>query len=389
MNNKMIIGLAGLTFGSGNLGCSALAISFYSELTKMLRESDISARLISFSDNADTSLYIDEDYPIEFVPYHLSDISSVKKTGEMIKKIDYVIDFTEGDSFADLYGFNRFFRSVVIKIITIVSRKCLILGPQTYGPYKHLITRVIASNIINKSGYIYSRDFESVNYLKSIGVKREVYAVTDVAYLLPYKKVQLDFTDAKIKVGFNISGLLWDQCTRKVNDYLLKLDYKTYCERLIEKLLDKGYEVYLTPHVGNKESHVESDYNACEELHSRYPSTKVIDNQFTAIGIKNYISSMDIFIGSRMHSTIAAFSSGVFTIPVAYSKKFQGYYQQLHYPVIVDARNLSTEDALEKTLQYIGTYKEYEKAQKKSMAIAGKKLDAFYNSLKIILKERK
>ena len=79
MNNKMIIGLAGLTFGSGNLGCSALAISFYSELTKMLRESDISARLISFSDNADTSLYIDEDYPIEFVPYHLSDISSVKK----------------------------------------------------------------------------------------------------------------------------------------------------------------------------------------------------------------------------------------------------------------------------------------------------------------------
>lgn len=385
-NKKVIIALAGLSFGSGNLGCSALAISFYNGLVKILKELNLKAKMISLSDSADTSAYVDKCYPIEFSPYHLSKLGTVKRAIAIIDRSDFVIDFTEGDSFADLYGYGRFFRSVATKLITINRHKCLILGPQTYGPYDHTLSRIISFYIITHAKYVFSRDYESLDYLKSLGVKRKVIAATDVAFLLPYKKETIDSSE-RISVGINVSGLLWDQCERNINEYSLKINYKVFCEQLIKKLLENNYKVYLVPHVGNKESTVENDYNACLQLHSQYPATEIIDNQFTAIGIKNYISAMDIFIGSRMHSTIAAFSSGVFTIPVAYSKKFQGYYEQLKYPVMVDARNISTKEAIDKTLEYVEHYKDYDITQKVSMQIAEKKLNSFYNSMKGILRE--
>ena len=48
----------------------------------------------------------------------------------------------------------------------------------------------------------------------------------------------------------------------------------------------------------------------------------------TAIQAKSYISNMDVFLGSRMHSTIGAISSGVATIPLSYAYKFEALYKE-------------------------------------------------------------
>ena len=62
---------------------------------------------------------------------------------------------------------------------------------------------------------------------------------------------------------------------------------------------------------------------------------------------------MKYFIGARMHATIGAFSSGVITIPFAYSRKFQGLYEKIGYPYYVDGTKLSTSGAISKTFYYI------------------------------------
>ena len=72
--------------------------------------------------------------------------------------------------------------------------------------------------------------------------------------------------------------------------------------------------------------------------------------------LKNYISAMDIFIGARMHAAIAAFSSGVATIPVSYSPKFEGLFGSLGYNRLISARTGSTESAVEETLDMIEKY---------------------------------
>ena len=106
---------------------------------------------------------------------------------------------------------------------------------------------------------------------------------------------------------------------------------------------------------------VDAGLAACEAL-GLCPDLLVGD-----FDIKSKISEFDIFIGARMHATIGAFSSGVATIPTAYSRKFNGLYESVEYPYIVDLLNSSTEENLEMTKMYIKDYVKLKVAAEKSM----------------------
>ena len=108
----------------------------------------------------------------------------------------------------------------------------------------------------------------------------------------------------------------------------------------------QSYEIHMISHVGN------------EAIDSMGGIDGVIYHQecATPIEVKTLISSMDIFVGARMHATIGAVSSGVATIPVAYSRKFSGLYGSLGYPYIIDLQSLDTEKAIELTKEYILGY---------------------------------
>lgn len=113
----------------------------------------------------------------------------------------------------------------------------------------------------------------------------------------------------------------------------------------------KKYSIYIIPHVGNDGlDYVRKVYgnqlNYCETY-------------YDPISAKNKISQMDIFIGARMHATVAAFSSGVATIPTAYSRKFAGLYSNLGYPYTIDLVENNTEETIKQTIQYIREYKRY------------------------------
>ena len=56
---------------------------------------------------------------------------------------------------------------------------------------------------------------------------------------------------------------------------------------------------------------------------------------------------MDFFMGARMHSTIAAFSSEVPVFPMAYSRKFNGLFTDtLQYPYMADMKMQSNAEIL-------------------------------------------
>ena len=90
---------------------------------------------------------------------------------------------------------------------------------------------------------------------------------------------------------------------------------------------------------------------------------------------------MDVFIGARMHATIGAFSSGVATIPVSYSRKFEGLYDSLEYDYLVHAREDSTEEAVCKTIEYIKQYEQLKRSVKKSLEIVKEKQGIFREHL--------
>ena len=124
----------------------------------------------------------------------------------------------------------------------------------------------------------------------------------------------------------------------------------------------------MIPHVGTKDDpEIENDYYTCKKLHEEFESTVFVEDLKSPMEAKGIISQMDVFCGARMHATIAAFSSGVATIPVSYSRKFEGLYGSLDYKYVVHACTQSTKEAVECTVKYIQEYKKLERTVEDSL----------------------
>ena len=90
-----------------------------------------------------------------------------------------------------------------------------------------------------------------------------------------------------------------------------------------------------------------------------------------------------------MHGTIAAFTCEVACIPTAYSPKFAGLFNSVGYDVIVDLTSLSTENAIEKTMNYVGEYVELSSKIKSCLEKNNKIIQSTKKYLQIYLKSLK
>ena len=87
------------------------------------------------------------------------------------------------------------------------------------------------------------------------------------------------------------------------------------------------------------------DYSLALDIQKRYGNDLVKVSPFfkDPIQAKSFISGLDFFIGSRMHACIAAFSSGVPVIPLAYSRKFCGLFvNTIGYQNVINLYDVSS-----------------------------------------------
>lgn len=380
----MKVVLMGLEFFINNLGCEALSYSFVSELYELakMEGEELEVKTIVFADRK-VPYIPGTDIPIQCIGIHYKSPGFWKTIKREFKNADFIFDFTMGDSFSDIYGLKRFILDALVKTAAIRSGTPYILGPQTYGPYKNFFIKKWAKWILKKASNVYTRDEQSKIVAEKLS-GRGVILTTDVAFALPYEKKELG-TEGKVKVGFNPSGLLWAGGYTKDNQFGLALDYQEYCWKVCEELSrDAGFEVYLIPHVGTiseNDEGMENDSAICRKIQGKYPQMKMVSGISTPMDIKSYLAAMDVFIGARMHATIGAFSSGVATIPVSYSRKFEGLYDSLEYEYLIHARTDSTDVAVKNTLDYIRRYSELKKSVLSSLNIVREKQSTFRKHL--------
>ena len=378
----MKIGLMGFEFASANKGCEALVYSFLSIIIDKLDDESV---VYNFS-GSDLGLIPSYFQNIRFVNVYpkLKDVTFTYL--KALKKCDIIFDVTMGDSLSDIYSKPYYDRLIRHKLIAEKLCKKYILLPQTYGPFKHETSADKAKKVFDKAYKIYCRDEMSQKLLEDkFNIHNSILA-SDMAFILPYDKGMYYFSDNK-KVGLNISGLLYKGGFHTENQFGLSLNYPELVDRIISDLMQL-YEVHLIPHVIDlKEDSYDDDYKTCEMLHKKFPDTILAPAFDTPIEAKSYISNMDIFIGSRMHSTIASFSSGVVTIPISYSRKFEGLFGSLNYRYVVNAKEENTESAHELILKFINEHKQLSKVQSESMKIVNQKNVLFKESLARLFKE--
>lgn len=242
-------------------------------------------------------------------------------------KLDIVFDIGAGDSFSDIYGIERFRKINATKTVFNLLGKKMILLPQTYGPFTSSEAKKKAAISIKKADLVFSRDKQSCDYIKKLIPGQKIVESIDVAFFMPYNKEKIN-NNKKLKIGINISGLLWNGGYTKTNQFNLKADYQNLMHQIIKMFLRlQDVEIYLVAHVILKEyDDVENDYKICNQLNSNYPGTMLAPCFTDPIQAKSFISGLDFFTGARMHSCIAAFSTGVPVFPLAYSRKFNGLF---------------------------------------------------------------
>lgn len=350
----MIVGLLGTDFGSSNRGCGALGYSAVELINVVCKKKKEKLEIYAFLYRLESiSEEWDDNIEMHYIVIKQKRFSFWKEACDIFNRCDFVWDFTGGDSFSDIYGMKRFCMNSSLKQLAIWSNTKFIMAPQTIGPFDNKFALAWAKHILKKSELCFVRDSASEEYVKeTFGVNP--YVTTDVAFALPYQKTDRG-ADGKICVGFNPSGLLWSGMKSFNTAKHVALDYKEYVMKIMQYLCeDDKFAVYLIPHVFLKDYMFdENDLTACREINELFPNTEILFDFETPMEAKGIISSMDVFIGARMHATIAAFSTGVATIPVSYSRKFEGLYQDLEYPYLVGATYMETREAIDKTIEWI------------------------------------
>lgn len=376
------IGLFGLSIMDANKGSEALTYTFLSMLQRFYPKDKL--HIISFMSNNQIG-EIKNYYPdMTFTCHYLNKINpySWYKVYKEVKKCDCIFDASAGDGFTGIYGTARNFVQALRKQLPVWAHKPYYLLPQTYGSYKFPL-KEWSIGLIKKANLAYARDEKTA---KEVGPFVKV--TSDMAFGLPYDKHIFQLSDRK-KIGINVSSLLWDDNTRA--RFNLLVDYKKFYSELIDFIIkETDYEVHLIPHVVNIENYnaPENDYRICSTLKHKYKDSVVLAPAFkTPVEAKSYISNMDIFLGSRMHATIGAISSGVITIPFSYAYKFETLYSNLNYPYIISAKKITTEEALNKTKEWISNPIPLKEAASMAVEKALNDLSNFEEDLKQSLKK--
>ncbi|CAN7364298.1 polysaccharide pyruvyl transferase family protein [Duganella sp. LjRoot269] len=343
---SLTIGLLWHSFSSDNLGVGALSQSQLAICTEAAAQAGVALRFVVFGTRGGSSYGLDDarlkignTIALRELVYRRSTFPSE------LNECDLVLDIGEGDSFADIYGFKRFLTFILTKVIVLAKRKPLILSPQTIGPFDSWYARLMATQVMKRCQKVFARDTLSFNYLRQVGLRDNVAEVVDVAFRLPYQ-APAKADDGKVRIGINVSGLLFSGGYTGGNQFGLTLDYAALTRTLLtEWSKNPAHEIWLIPHVISDDLPRDDDRIASAQLKQEFPSLKLAPEFASPSEAKSFIAGMDFVTGARMHACIAAFSSGVPVVPIAYSRKFNGLFSMLGYSWVADAKAMNNADA--------------------------------------------
>ncbi|WP_163193797.1 polysaccharide pyruvyl transferase family protein [Clostridium thermarum] len=364
--------LMGYSLNSGNKGVNALTRGTIDAFLDKYVD-NIKITMFSFTvkeKRVNEYFYKGKNYLIEEYPAGLKTlVKAFLGKGEYTQKLyrdkigeaDLVLDISEGDSFSDIYGFKRFVLHSILKLYTLQLKKELILMPQTIGPFKNPIVKKVAANIIRRSTKVYTRDKISYNIVTdSLNVSAQnLKCSPDMAFYMepvaPMKVKDLFDNSEKNLIGVNISALLYNGGYNKSNMFSLKTDYKDLIEYFLSHILTKtDANIILVPHVLDKDIEIEDDFRLCKKIYEKFKDkyrgrVMALDKFYAENELKGIISQCDFFVGSRMHACIAAISTTVPTMPIAYSRKFAGIWEDLGLGrCVADPREESIDEIIAK-----------------------------------------
>jgi len=261
---------------------------------------------------------------------------------QIILSSENVFNINEGDSFSDIYGRTRIIVYFLYSFSVLASGREVTFLPQTIGPFNTFLGKILARYILKRVKKIYVRDAEAAKFLENMKIPYSS-AVDMSVYMEPER---VDYSISEKTTGVNVNGLLYYQSYGLVVGKFTS--YKTLINRVLNALMNKGFNILLIPHTYNiNAASAEDDLSAIKEIVAGREDDrlKYLSENYNARELKFLISQLDFFIGSRMHSCIAALSTSVPTVGLAYSIKFNGTFAMFgQKQSVIDISGISESD---------------------------------------------
>jgi len=257
---------------------------------------------------------------------------------EKLKDCDMVLALG-GDNYSDDYGV-PYYQWAIANASKIYNKPFVIWGASV-GPFNSKKSLNLAKDSLKRVDLITAREDETVKYLNTINISTKIIRVCDSAFHLDVQKIELPELNPNFEtVGFNISPLFYNYTNISCDDVI------DISSKFIQYLSNE-FNVVLIPHVFCKSN---NDYEFMEKLTIKCPQAKLIDASFNSMELKYVISKCNYFIGARTHATIAAFSTSVPTLSLAYSLKAEGLNQEIFnsYDFMLDSNNFSADNLIKK-----------------------------------------
>lgn len=268
---------------------------------------------------------------------------------------DIVIE-SGGDQLSGEYGFGTLgsFRNILYPILL---GKPVILYGDSLGYFNNHILDFIAKFVLNRTRLILLREELSRKYLNYIGVdKPDIYVTADPAFLLKashesrfleiLNEENIDQLQRPI-IGINPNGLIGrfikpenNMAGANIADVMAKV-----IDTIVEQL---DANIIMVPHVYTNAVDDRIAIKAIFEKVKYKSKVKIICGEYEPWDIKRIIGECDLFIGARMHATIASTSMLVPTVSIAYSHKMHGIIGEMlrQDKYVLDINDISYENLI-------------------------------------------
>jgi len=365
----------------GNRGCEAIVRSTVSLLRQEFGAVEV---LVPSEDiSRDTAQWPDAaELGVEFVPAYFPahtrywvnlqrlPIPALQRAGwpfpiseafkAMLQRVDVVLSVG-----GDTYSLDYRLPSLLMGTDRLAMNQStpVVLWGASVGPFEKVpaFVPVIRKHLADMS-LIAVRESVSDAYLKEKLALNNIIRMADPAFTLipePVSSVAFWPVDKGNGVlGLNISPVIERY---RHSDYDLRTEIVEFIRVAVK---DYDMAVLLVPHVvplnGDSKNN-DADYmrpvlDSLSDLGSR---VRMMDSALNAAQIKQVISQCRFFIGARTHATIAAFSSIVPTVSIAYSVKAKGINQDLfgHQDAVIESAEVS-QTSLLAGLEWLHTHEQ-------------------------------
>jgi polysaccharide pyruvyl transferase WcaK-like protein len=337
---KLRVGLLWHSLASGNLGVDALTAASLAILREEAAALGVVVDPVVIGMD-DTSRGTAARSDVTFFPVRRRTLLTSGAFWKLAGEIDCAIDIGAGDSFADIYGLKRFGFLWLTKAMLLARGTPLLLAPQTIGPFANGLARRLAAQVLGRCRGVVTRDRPSLELVRAIAPGAKVEQGVDVAFELPFADRSAERNSDRVRIGINVSGLLAYPARQGTNRFGLTYDYLAAMTQLAARLAaDPLNEVFVFTHVAGNDDLRDDDGWAVDEV--LVPGVTRVPDFADASAAKSFISSLDFVVAARMHACVAALSSGVPVVPVAYSRKFAGLFGGIGYDVEIPVRGLDT-----------------------------------------------